>query len=170
MSNRFPKTSRNVQGGIMRPPSDGGLKKPHYAKLISLQWYGTFWYSTWLVWPCVLLARPFVRDPQIFLTLARKLSSYRPFQSFNAINYDDELLLLCTIGQFANHIIALCTMPWSSVCQAADSRWDMADTIIAGHWFGPALSSILTPMSPISGRGQHPGWSPPAVVVRGPRR
>ena len=25
-------------------------------------------------------------------------------------------------GQFANHIIALCTMPWSSVCQAADSR------------------------------------------------
>ena len=26
MTNRFPKTSRNVQGGIMRPPSDGGLK------------------------------------------------------------------------------------------------------------------------------------------------
>ena len=25
-TNRFPKTSRNVQGGIMRPPSDGGLK------------------------------------------------------------------------------------------------------------------------------------------------
>ena len=24
--NRFTKTSRNVQGGIMRPPSDGGLK------------------------------------------------------------------------------------------------------------------------------------------------
>ena len=27
MTNRFTKTSTFVQGGIMRPPSDGGLKK-----------------------------------------------------------------------------------------------------------------------------------------------
>ena len=26
MTNRFTKTSPNVRGGIMRPPSDGGLK------------------------------------------------------------------------------------------------------------------------------------------------
>ena len=27
MTNRFTKTSPNVRGGIMRPPSDGGLKR-----------------------------------------------------------------------------------------------------------------------------------------------
>ena len=31
--NRFTKTSRNVQGGIMRPPSDGGLKMGFCVKL-----------------------------------------------------------------------------------------------------------------------------------------
>ena len=38
MTNRFTKTSFFVQGGIMRPPSDGGLKSLNeFALLASIE-------------------------------------------------------------------------------------------------------------------------------------
>ena len=37
MTNRFTKTSFFVQGGIMRPPSDGGLKTIFHIEILNRQ-------------------------------------------------------------------------------------------------------------------------------------
>ena len=98
-----------------------------------------FWRSKSLVWPCWpgrLLG------PSDFSHLGPKIELLSPVPILQCNQLRRTTTTTRAICQSYYCIVHIAPVLHAG---AADSRWDMADTIIAGHWFGPALSSILTP-------------------------